>query len=54
MISEVFMKKLTTAMEHINDENTLNALISILIILCAGFERKIQKEKMLESKENPL
>lgn len=49
IVSEKFMHKLTTAMEHINDESTLNALISILVIMCAAYEKKLQKENIYKT-----
>lgn len=42
-ISDKAVKKLIDSMEHITDDHTTNALISILVILCAAQEKKIQK-----------
>jgi len=42
-VSEKFMGKLIAAMEHIDEEETLNALISILVVICACVEKKRQK-----------
>ena len=36
-----FVKKLIDSLEFIVDDNTVNALISILVILCAAYEKKI-------------
>ena len=33
-------------MNHIQDDHTLNALISVLAQMCAAFEKKIQKEAL--------
>ncbi len=46
LVTEKFMQKLTTAMIHINDESILNALVSILVVICAAAEKKIQKESL--------
>lgn len=48
VISEKFIRKLIESMDYINDENTLNALISILVIICASTEKKAQKEGKTE------
>ena len=40
-MSDKFVKKLIEALEFIVDDNTVNALISILVILCAAYEKKI-------------
>jgi hypothetical protein len=39
--SEVFVKKLIETMNYITDVPTLNALVSILVILCSAYEKKI-------------
>lgn len=38
--SEKFVKRLIEAMSFITDEATLNALVSILVILCSAYEKK--------------
>jgi len=43
-MSDTFVQKLIKSLEYITDDNTVNALISILVILCAAYEKKIQKE----------
>ncbi len=40
-MSDKFVKKLIDSLEFIVDDNTVNALISILVILCAAYEKKI-------------
>jgi hypothetical protein len=39
--SEAFVKKLIETMNYITDVPTLNALVSILVILCSAYEKKI-------------
>ncbi|TNV79018.1 hypothetical protein FGO68_gene2123 [Halteria grandinella] len=43
-MSDKFVRQLIDSMEFITDENTTHALISILVILCAAYEKKIQKQ----------
>lgn len=43
-VSEKFISQLISSMDYINDEHTLNALISILVMLCAAIEKKAKKE----------
>ena len=40
-MSDGFVKKLIGSLEYITDDNTINALISIIVILCAAYEKKI-------------
>jgi hypothetical protein len=41
LMTERFVKQLITSMDFITDDHTLNALVSILVILCAFVEKKI-------------
>lgn len=43
-MSDKFVRQLIDSMEFITDENTTDALISILVILCAAYEKKVQKQ----------
>lgn len=43
-MSDTFVRKLIKSLEYIRDENTVNALISILVILCAAYDKKIKKQ----------
>jgi Protein of unknown function (DUF2013) len=43
-MSDEFVLQLIKTMDFITDEHTLNALISILVILCAAYEKKIAKQ----------
>ena len=40
-MSDKFVRQLIQALEFITDDNTINALVSILVVLCAVYERKI-------------
>lgn len=40
-MSDDFVTKLVKSIEFITDDHTVNALISILVILCAAYEKKI-------------
>ena len=42
-VNEKFLKQLISSLEFISDEHTINALISIFVILCASYEKKQQK-----------
>lgn len=56
-MSEEFVKKLIATIEFVTDDNTLNALISILVVLCAATEKKIQKQLAwgtYEGKKTPI
>lgn len=46
-MSDKFVGKLTRALEFITDENTTNALISILVVLCAAYEKKLARQAEL-------
>jgi hypothetical protein len=50
IVTEKFIEKLTTALNHIDDENTIYALVSILVVMCAAAEKKIQKESLYLAK----
>ena len=39
-VSEKFIKQLISALEFITDINTQNALVSILVVICAAHEKK--------------
>ena len=41
--SEKFVKQLIDSMNFITDDQTINALVSILVILCSAYEKKIAK-----------
>ena len=43
-VSVIFLQKIVTSMNFINDEQTLNALVSILVMLCAAIDKKLKKE----------
>ena len=56
-MSDKFVRQLIDSMEHITDEHTTNALISILVILCCAYERKAQKQAQwgtFEGKRTPI
>ena len=38
--TEKFVKRLIESMNYITDDATLNALVSILVILCSAYEKK--------------
>jgi len=42
--SEKFLKRLIESMNFITDDSTLNALVSILVILCSAYEKKQAKQ----------
>jgi hypothetical protein len=41
LVTEKFIQQLVTAIDHITDEDTQNALVGILIMMCAAYEKKI-------------
>eukprot|EP00347_Sterkiella_histriomuscorum_P013463 403364617 len=43
LVNEKFLQQLIESLEFITDENTQNALVSVLIIICASHEKKLQK-----------
>jgi Protein of unknown function (DUF2013) len=56
-MSDKFVKQMIDSMEFITDESTTNALISILVVLCAAYEKKIQKQMawgIYEGKKTPI
>jgi hypothetical protein len=51
--SEKFVKRIIEAMDFITDDATLNALVSILVILCSAYEKKQQKlEELNDTSQN--
>ena len=42
-----FFKNLVDSFNHIHDEGTLNALVSILVVMCPAFEKKIKREDQI-------
>lgn len=46
-MSDQFVRQLIKAMDFVTDEHTLLALISILVVLCATFDKKISKQLAL-------
>ncbi len=43
-VTEKFTQQLISSMNFISEEQTLNALVSILVVLCAGIDKKLKKE----------
>ena len=43
-VTDKFLQKLIASMDHINNEQTLDALIGVLVALCADIDKKLQKE----------
>ena len=52
LISDNFVKKLTSSLEYISDESTLHSLISILACLCPHYEKKSPDPSNIEL--NPI
>jgi hypothetical protein len=46
-MSDKFVGQLTRALEFITDDNTTNALISILVVLCAAYEKRLARQAEL-------
>lgn len=45
LVTEQFLSKLVASLEFITDDSTLNALVSVFVLVCASHEKKLEKAR---------